>query len=294
MKKNLLLSIFFAFCSCKNDITKKKNKKAVLLVNHGSKSKTWRDILQGLEYSTKQEILKDTTIKDVRTAFMEYTEPSVASQMKQFDKEGYSNVIVVPIFLTISSHTANDIPNILGMSNNPETRKELEKENIEVYSPKAKVTITPLLDYPNILKKNVLNRVKNLSKNTKEEGVILVAYGDREYNEKWEQLVENIGKYLKNELGIDAISYSWCGHPVRFSSEPTQKAIEEMLKKKNKAIVIPVLVSNDENFQGKIIQKAVDNVNRPNDIYYKQDAILPDGNISNWIINISKETSKNI
>lgn len=265
-------------------------KVGVLLVNHGSRSEGWRNMLLDIEHKVKDSLMADGKVADVRTAFMEYTEPSIASQLKKFDAEGYEEVVIVPIFLTISSHTNSDIPTIVGMANNPEVAKELAKEKIEIYKPKARVTITPLLDYPSVLKKNIARRAKALSNGKGNEGVVLIAYGDAQFNQQWEALVADLGKHLKSQLGIGTISYGWCGHLVHYSSEPTKKAIEQVLQMEERALVIPVLVANDEQFQGSIIQKGVDMIEEKDRVVYKQDAILPDANIEQWVIKIAKET----
>lgn len=302
----LFNSIFFAVCiaatiSCStgskktNNIEKNKasnsgEKIGVLLVNHGSHSKGWRKMLTDIEDDVKSEIMNSGEVTVVRTAFMEYTEPSISSRMKQFDKEGYDRVIVVPIFLTISSHTSNDIPNIVGLVNDPKVKASLKEEGIETYTSKARVVVTPLLDFPTVLKKNITRRAKALSNGSGDEGVALIAYGDEEFNQQWEEMVEDIGRYLKAQTGIGSISYGWCGHLVRYSSEPTKKAIDQILELEEKAIVIPVLVANDEHFQGEIVQNGVDLVEDQKRVVYKQDAILPDENINKWVVKIVAET----
>ena len=291
-KKILLLVIIISiFGSCKNNSAETKNtsekKIGVLIVSHGSHSKEWRKMLWDVEKTVKSDILKNKKITDVRTSFMEYTEPSIATQMKKFDEEGYDEVIVVPMFLTVSSHYSHDIPVLLGVSNDPKSKEYMiNNEKMEVYKPKARVTITPPLDYTTILKKNIERRVKVLSKNGDNEGVLLVAYGDAQYNQQWEQMVDEIGKYLKIKTGHESIAYAWCGHLVEYSTKPTMDGINKLFELEDKVIVIPVLVAIDDYFQKDIIQTAVDNVEGSSNVYYTQDAILPDANINQWIVNI--------
>jgi len=297
MKKVILLIILplaLLSSSCNNKPEKKSSKKiGVLLVNHGSVAKSWRKMLLNIEDQVKEDILSNPKISKVTTAFMEYTEPSIATKMKEFDKEGFDEVIVVPIFLTVSSHYSHDIPVILGISADPKAREYMiNEEKIDVYKAKARVTIAPPLDYSTILKKNVEKRVKALSKNANNEGVLLVAYGDAKYNQQWEEMVDNIGKYLKIKTGHNSIAYSWCGHLVNYSPEPTVKGIEKLLELEDRVIVIPVLIGNDPYFQKEIIQKAVDMVK--GDIAYKQDAILPDVNLNKWVIDITNKTVENL
>ena len=178
-----------------NDAKESTGKKvAVLLVNHGSHSENWRQLLYDLDANVRDSILKNPNIDGVKTAHMEYTEPSIASRLKEFDNEGFDEIVVVPIFLTVSSHYSHDIPVICGLSADPKIKASLAEEKIEVYSPKAKVTIAPPLDYNTLLKKNVERRVKALSKDTENEAILLVAYVDEQYNQQWEELVTEIGK----------------------------------------------------------------------------------------------------
>ena len=62
----------------------------VLLINHGSRSATWRKSLMDLEQTVRPALLTNAAIKGIKTAFMEYTEPSIATRLKEFDAEGFT------------------------------------------------------------------------------------------------------------------------------------------------------------------------------------------------------------
>ncbi|MCT4579833.1 MAG: cobalamin biosynthesis protein CbiX [Flavobacteriales bacterium] len=299
--KNLIimavLGLFAVGCGTKEtDKTTEQGepKIGVLIVNHGSVAESWRKMLLEVEEHVEDELLAHKKITDVRTAFMEYTEPSIASRMKEFDEEGYDEVVIVPVFLTVSSHYSHDIPVIVGLSSDAKIKAELAKEKIDVYRAKAKVSITPPLDYTSILKKNIARRVNALSKNPQNEGVLLVAYGDEQYNQQWEEMVDAIGKYLKVKTKHEDIAYSWCGHLVRYSTAPTKDGITQLLEYNDNVIVIPVLIANDPYFQNDIIQKAVDEVKTGENVLYVQDAILPDANVDNWVKEIAIETVESL
>lgn len=299
MKKLVLIALaaFTLFsCSNTNKPTSGDNERkvGVLLVNHGSHSETWRNMLIDIEDKVKSDILKNEKVEEIKTAFMEYNEPSIATQLKYFDENGFTDVILVPIFLTVSSHYSHDIPVIAGLSSDPKIKEQLAKEKIEVYKAKARVTITPPLDFTTLLKKNIARRVESLSKNAANEAVLLVAYGDEQYNQQWEEMVTEIGKYLKVKTKHEMIAYAWCGHIVRYSSDPTREGIEKLMEFEDNVLVIPVLVANDEHFQGEIIQNGVDAATNASNVLYKQDAILPDANINQWVKDITEETLEGI
>lgn len=274
-----------------NDSPQANGKKiGVLLVNHGSRSATWRNGLLQLESQVSPTILSNPSVKGIKTAFMEYTEPSIATRLKEFDREGFTDVILVPIFLTVSPHTFDDIPTIAGMKEDPHSMQQLKIEKIERYAPKAKMHLTPPLDFTDMLQKNLLRRVTALSHDPANEGLVLVGYGDETYDKEWVELFDKVADFVKQRTGVAGYAYAWCGHIANYKSEETTAAINKVLATKKKALVIPVLVAHDEMFQIKIIGDGIAKVpNHTERVAYKPDAILPDPDVERWVIRITDE-----
>jgi len=271
-----------------NDNANGKKKIGVLLVNHGSRSDAWRNGLLELEKNVKDSILHDGSVSGVKTAFMEYTEPSIATRLKEFDAENYSDVVIVPVFLTVSSHSFDDIPTLIGQKDNPKSIELFKIEKIERYTPKARVHIAPLLDFTDMLKRNVLRRFNELSKDGSNEGLVLIAYGDKTYNAEWSRLMQDVGEFVKQNAGITDYSFGWCGHIAHYDPDSTTVAINEILKKKKAAKALDVLVAFDEMFQIKIIGGGIGKVPQFKErVLYRPDAILPDKNLEEWIIHTS-------
>ncbi len=267
----------------------------LLLVNHGSHSATWRQALLDLEARVTDSILADGIIQGVRTAHMEYTEPSIATQMKAFDQGGFTDVIVVPILLTVSSHSADDIPTIMGQKHDPEVVAELQSEDIEIYTPAANIHFAPLLDFSDALQKNVLMRCRELSRQPENEGLALIGYGDAAYDKEWSELFDKVGQHVKHHMGISHHSYGWCGHLVHYNPDETTQTVNTVLEQKETAIVIPVLVAYDDMFQKNIIGRGIERVDGHQErVLYAADAILPDPEIDEWVIRISGEIANEI
>ncbi len=297
-----VVSMVFAACGTNggNDgkygnAGKGEKKIGVLLVNHGSRSEAWRNGLLNLEKSVEQQIMADGTVGDVKTAFMEYTEPSIATRLKEFDAENYTDIVLVPIFLTVSSHSFDDIPTLIGQKDDPKSIELFKIEKMERYTPKATVHIAPLLDFTDVLKKNILRRYRELSKGSEEEGLVLIAYGDKTYNTEWSNLMENVAGYVKDSTGVSDFSYNWCGHIAHYNPDSTSVAIRQVVAKNKSAVVIPVLVAFDEMFQVKIIGDGINKIagNREK-VIYRPDAILPDTNIEQWVIQTSRSFAQKI
>lgn len=263
-----------------------QQKTGVLLVNHGSRSEAWRNTLLALEDSIREDVLQSGHIQGIKTAFMEYNEPSIATRLKEFDNDGYTNVIIVPVFLTVSPHSFDDIPTIVGLKEDPQSMELLKIEKIERYTPRAAIVITPLPDFAEILKANIAGRFKTLSEAPGDEGLVMIAYGDETYTREWSELLTETGEYVCQQAGISDFSFGWCGHIVHYAPDSTTAAIRRVLNKKKTAVVVPVLVAVDEMFQVKIIGDGIVKIDsHDTKVKYKPDAILPDLNVSDWIVN---------
>lgn len=267
----------------------------VLLVSHGSRSDAWRKSLLALEASVRESLLSIQNVRTIKSAFMEYEGPSIATQLREFDAEGFTDIIIIPVFLTVSPHSFDDIPTIIGKKEDPNSVQTLKVEQIERYTPRARTHITPLLDFSDMLRKNVLRRAKALSQNAGEEGLVMIAYGDETYKREWSELLSSVGEFVKQRSGILEYSFGWCGHLVHYDPQFTASAIEQVLAKRKKAIVIPVLVAPDEMFQVRIIGDGIAKVKENKTrVRYKPDSILPDRNVESWIVQVTTEFATDI
>jgi len=277
------------------EVTSRSPKVGVLLVSHGSRSRRWRESLLDLEKSVRDDVMALKGVERATSAFMEYTEPSIATRLEEFDNDGFTDVIIVPLLLTVSSHSFDDIPTICGQQENVVALERLRAEGIRVYKPRAKLHMTPLLDFADILGHNVLRRVTSLSEDARDEGVLLVGYGSADYEEEWAELLDRrLGTLLKEELGVPECRHSWCGHLVNYSPAVTQRAIADLLARRQRVLVVPVLVATDEMFQDGIIQNAVNGVAEKARVRYVPDAILPDAGVRRWVVAATRRAHRDI
>lgn len=263
----------------------------VLLVNHGSRSATWRNALLELEEKVRPRLSAGEGIHGIKTAFMEYTEPSIATRLKEFDADGVTDVVIVPVFLTVSPHTFDDIPTIIGKKVDRHSLEMLKVEKIERYTPNANTVITPNLDFTDILKRNVLRRARALSAAPQDEGLVLIAYGDETYEKEWSALLEAVGAYVRESTGIESHAHGWCGHVAHYDPAKTTAAIGRVLQTKQRALVVPVLVAHDEMFQIRIIGDGIAKVpDHQSRVVYRPDSILPDAGVEEWVVGTTRQS----
>ncbi|MDG1500640.1 MAG: cobalamin biosynthesis protein CbiX [Planctomycetota bacterium] len=227
------------------------------------------------------------SMADVTTFDGQLTPTFRGEQGARFD--GFDEVLVVPILLTVSSHSFDDIPTIIGMKRDVATEATLASEGIECYTPTSKVRIAPLLDFAEVMGENLNRRVSALSRSAAAEGVVLVAYGSTPFDEEWTLFMEQMSEKLRDQAGIESVEFAWCGHIVSYSPEPTAQAIERVLATKDRALIIPVLVAVDEDFQLGMIQVAADRKYEGGEVSYIPDSILPEPYVEAWVERVALE-----
>jgi hypothetical protein len=109
-------------------------------------------------------------------------------------------------------------------------------------------------------------------------------------NVRWTALLNKVAGHVKQATGIESHSHGWCGHIARYNPAKTTAAIDQVLQTKKRAVVIPVLVAHDENFQIKIIGNGIAKVaDHKARVVYRPDSILPDAQVEKWVIAITRE-----
>jgi hypothetical protein len=254
-------------------------------------------MLLDVHAGVSEDLLACPGVNGVRTAFMEYTEPSIATQLEAFDRDGFDRVILVPLLLTVSGHSFDDIPTIYGAKSDAQAVAKIEAEGITRYSPNAEVIMTPLLEYSKLVRQNMTRRISTLQRDhapssgtPTRDGVVLVGYGSEQFNAQWQAFFEELCDIARRECDMAAVQHCWCGHIVRYKKDQTVAAINKVLECADRALVIPILVAFDEMFQDTIIGGAVKQVGRPDRVLYTPDSILPEPAVHRWVVNIVKAT----
>ncbi len=263
------------------------NSVGVLIIAHGSESSVWNGMVETLVDEVRDPLLQEPEIEAVEVAFLTASSPSIADQMRKFDAAGYANAIVVPLFLqSESSRTNNYLQYLIGIRSQAQALKQLKNEGYDIYFPNLRVNVTPAMDKGNLLKKNVLRRVKELQGDDSGDdmAIVLVGYGDQQFGSQMEVLMENIGRYLKIKTDIDTVAYAFCGELVDYSGEPIVEVIKEVFALEDEILLVPVLLGTDDMLQVNTIQAAVNAVDIQSKIRYRQDSILPDPEVNEWVI----------
>lgn len=286
MKKLLLLlSVLFAL----NVIAQEK--KALLIIAHGSPSSAWNQPVLDIEQQViKQLATKNITgFEQVKVALMEFSKPTIADVISEFEKEGITDVYAIPLFIAPSGHSVYDIPTILGLSYDKKMYEELQEEKIEIVNTNVKITIGPTLNYESIIKDILLDKVKTLSKKPNDEALIILAHGDENFEPIWSELVNETGNYILGRTGIEYFDKGFVEVGQSFAIDgvaPILKAHEE----KEKVIVVGMYVSMGvkrmAETSGYVMMGHTMDTKKMfegKNIVFAEKGLLPDNRISEWL-----------
>jgi cobalamin biosynthesis Co2+ chelatase CbiK len=278
-----------------------QEKLGLMIIAHGSPAKQWNQPVLDLENYVKQlfDEKKITKFDEVRVALMEFTEPSIASVIKDFKEKGITKVFALPLFIAPSGHSIYDIPAILGLYFDKEMIDELKDEGIKIVDSKIKITVGPTLDYENVMKDILLDKVKNLSDNPAEEALIILAHGDKNFIPIWEELSNETGNYILSKTGIEYFDNAFVEVGQSFAIDgvnPILKASEN----KKKVIVVGMYLSmgvkNMAEHSGFIMMgRTIESKKmfEGKNIVFAEHGLLPDERIAEWIVDRAVEWLNN-
>jgi hypothetical protein len=274
-----------------------QGKIGLLIIAHGSPAKQWNQPVLDIENQVK-ELLKTKNISDfyeVRIALMEFTEPSIATVVKDMENKGITKIYALPLFIAPSGHSLYDIPTILGLYYDQEIIDDIKEEGIKIVDTKIKVTVGPTLDYKNVMKDILLDKVKNLSDNPAEEALIILAHGDKNFKPIWEELINETGNYILGKTGIEYFDKAFVEVGQSFAIDgvnPILKASEN----KKKVIVVGMYLSMGvknmaENSGFIMMGRTVESKKmfEGKNVVFAEHGMLPDKRIVEWIVDRAVE-----
>ena len=297
MKKLQIILIITVSLSLLSTIVYAQEKYGLIIVAHGSPMPQWNEPVLKIEKEVKTIMshMENNQFSAIRVAFMEFTEPSINTVIKNFENAGIDKIYVIPLLIAPSGHSLFDIPTILGLYSDKDILREIKSEGTHIVNTKIKITIGPTLNNSGILKNSILDRVKELSVTPDSEGVVLLAHGDEHFEPIWASMCREIGSYVCAKTGIEYFDYAFVEVGQSFST----KGVTTILKsteKKEKIIVVGLYLSMGVErmantsvsfMMGKKTETS--KLFADKNISFSKRGILPDKRISEWIVDVAIE-----
>ena len=251
---------------------------ALVVIAHGSPSDTWNNTVLALEERLNQMDIPGICYK--RVALMEFAQPNIPSVIRDCELQQIDTVFALPLFISPSGHSEDDIPNLLGLKYNPQVRRELAGEGAELVHTQMHIIVGPTLMESGILEKSIVQRVKALSVNPKKEAVVLLAHGDPDRIGFWKTILDNCSSEIKAD-GFTYVDYQLIGMGQNFTGD-VMPVLAKARHARKKVIVQGIyLVSN----VGSMARMSGMHGSSPN-IVYGEAGILPEGadDVLDWIV----------
>lgn len=269
-----------------------QDKTGLLIIAHGSPAKQWNQPVINLENNVKQ-LLEEKQIagfNEIRVALMEFTEPSVATVVKQMENKGITKIYALPLFIAPSGHSIYDIPTILGLYYNKKMGDALKEEGITIVDTKAKITVGPTLNYGKVIQEILLDRVNELSEDPQNEALVILAHGADEFSPFWESVADEAGNFILGKTGIEYFDKAFVEIGQSFAFNGVS-SILDAASQKNKVIVVGMYLSlgviNIPPKSGMVMMgHTIDSQTmlKGKNIVYSEKGLLPSTKISDWIV----------
>ena len=280
--------MFLMLALCVAGIVSTSAKSALVVIAHGSPMEQWRKPVLDLEGQLRETMKDVEGISYVRVAMMEFTEPTIATVVADCEQQGVDTIFAIPLFIAPSGHSEVDIPNILGHKYDPQVREELMEENTKFVKSRLPIIVGPTLSYDDFLEKTMLKRVQEMSKSPKEEAVLFVAHGDRQFVGYWSQKMQSICDHVKQQTGIEVADYKFIAMGYKMVAEMIP-ALREMAEKKSRVLVQGVYLTSSAKEMAYMLDiESVQKKEIPNadlQVVYSERGILPAsaGEVCEWI-----------
>lgn len=253
-----------------------------MIAAHGSRVVGWADTLRAFG----RDVADSPGVRDafamVDVAFIENSTPRLPDAVRVALSSGCPEVVVVPLFLTVSTHAGEDVPGLLGLPVPEHVRRRLVAEGQRPLASGLPVRLVSLGEVVDVLFKNVMRRTSLASRHPEHEAVVLCAYGSTLHHDAWEELLHALRTRLMR-AGFNYACHAWVGHVVGLSPEPTARAILDAgrMAGVRRVHVIPLLMAVS-NLQRQTIAAAVRDATKRGraQVLYAADAILPDGDLA--------------
>jgi len=297
MKKLQIILLMTVSLFLLSTIVYAQEKYGLIIIAHGSPMPQWNEPVLKIEKEVKTLMSQNgnNQFSAIRVAFMEFTEPSINTVIKDFENIGIDRVYAIPLLIAPSGHSLFDIPTILGLYSEKDIINEIKSEGTDIVNTNMKITIGPTLNNSDILKISMLDRVKELSSTPDSEGLVLLAHGDENFEPIWASMCREVGYYVCAKTGIEYFDYAFVEVGQSFATEGVS-TILEATEKKEKIIVVGLYLSmgvermantSASFMMGK--KTETKKLFADKNILFAKRGILPDKRISEWIVEIAIE-----
>ncbi len=274
----------------------------LVIAAHGSPSPAWSARAAGLDEDVTQIIeRKGAPFTAIKTAFLEFNQPSLAEAVRDMHDRGCDQIVVMPLFIGRSGHVLCDIPAVLGLYSTPDMTETLREENAEIILPSVPVTIGPTLSESDLLALSILDRVREISTDPENEALVLFAHGCEQMPAHWENLMNRITHFVCGKTGISTAYSGFIEVGQSYEAEGLP-LIRQAADEKERVLVVGSYIAlspkkihqrwtaRHEEESAEILDRmGMTELLETNRIVFSERSFLPDTRLAEWIVDRATE-----
>ena len=278
----------------------KTGRPGLLVIAHGSPSKPWNQRVLDQEQKVIAGLGENSPYSAVKVVFMEFAEPNIADGIEALQDAGCGRIVAVPLLIAPSSHSHWDIPALLGIYSDPAIEKALREEGLRLVRPKVPVTLTTTLAQSDVIEQIMLKRVRQLSKDPKNEAVVLLAHGSEAIPPSWDRFLKQTVTYVCGQSGI---SYGdWATVAVGQEYSRGIAAIQAAGERRDRVIVVGAYLSLGvkrlhDRWEARMQQQGgtmhgTGNPFEGLNVAFSEQGLLPDEMVTQWIVDTARKVAE--
>ena len=250
---------------------------ALVVIAHGSPSEDWNRQVLRLENRLNRQDMPG--IDYIRVALMEFARPDIASVIRDCERERIDTVFALPLFISPSGHSEDDIPNILGLKYNPAIHEELIEEGIALVRTPMHIIVGPTLMDSGVIEKAMAERVLALSVDPDREAVIFLAHGDAYRTGFWHRILKHCEEAVRAQ-GFRYVDYQLVGMGQQFAKDVTP-LLERARAERERILVQGIYLVSNVGAMARLSGMA-----GGADVVYGGVGILPESidDVQEWIV----------
>ncbi len=271
-------------------------KHGLLIVAHGSPSKSWNKKVVNLYEEVNKLVKKDNTFEECQYAFLEFAQPDVPTVLAEMEKNGCDRIIAFPLFIAPSGHTHFDLPTVLGTYYDPDIVNTIKEEGGSIAKTKVPITQLSTLSYGDFLSNAALKDIESLSKNPDNEALVILAHGDPGHKGLIDAIMEKIISFCKNKTGISYADWAYVEVGQEYESEGI-KTILKATELKKRVLVVGLYVGlSPENIHKNFVKglfskkEVLQDPIAEKDVVFSKNTVLSDPSLANWILTNAKNS----
>lgn len=267
----------------------------LVIVAHGAPSfiKGWNEPVLALEEKVQRLLQQERTnpFAEIRVAIMEFREPSLRTVIGEMKDQGIGKVLVLPLFVTESSHTLGDLPIILGIyADDPKAQQiqqRLFASGVALVEADIDIERGPTLDYKQgaLLIRFIGSQLQKFAQLPGAKGVLLLVHGDVHYPRYWHVLCRRIGRNIEKFLpDMEEFAYEFVAHGNKYR----QCALDAIRRLQARSNIEQVIVV------GAFISMSVEQMNRSTDftaanVHFSTATLIDSPLLAPWLVDIAQE-----